>query len=90
MLYDADLDVYVRYVYDFDTGTDQIEVGTAFSTDRTVERFPIALDNEYLSESRFMIESADIDGTNLVVTYDTTARGNVRDVFNPGVLAEEE
>ncbi len=90
LLYDADLDVYVRYVYDFDTGTDQIEVGTAFSTDRTVERFPIALDNEYLSESRFMIESADIDGTNLVVTYDTTARGKVRDVFNPGVLAEEE
>lgn len=90
LLYDADRDVYVRYVYDSSTGTDQIEIGSVFSADRGAERFPIALDNEYQSESRFMIESADIDGTNLVVTYDTTARGEVRDVFNPSVLMEEE
>ncbi len=53
-----------------------------------IDRFPIALDNEYLSESRFMIESVEIDGTSLVVTYDTTARGKVREVFYPRVLVE--
>ena len=90
LLYDTDRDVYVRYVYDSDTGTDQIEIGGVFSADRTVERFPIALDNEYQSDSRFMIESAEIDGKDLIVTYNTTAKGEVRDVFNPSVLLEEE
>lgn len=38
--------------------------------------------------SRFMIKSVQIDDTSLVVTYDTTARGKVRDVFFPQVLAK--
>jgi len=88
LLYDAERDVYVRYLHDFETSADKIEVGPAFSANDGIDRFPIALDNEYLSESRFMIESVEIDGTSLVVTYDTTARGKVREVFYPRVLVE--
>jgi hypothetical protein len=88
LLYDVERDVYVRYLHDFDKGTDNVEIGNVFSADGIAERFPIMLDNEYLSESRFMIESVEIDGTSLVVTYDTRARGKVREVFDPRVLME--
>ncbi len=88
LLYDAERDVYVRYLHDSETWTKIIEVGPVFSDVGAIDRFPIALDNEYLSESRFMIKSVQIDDTSLVVTYDTTARGKVRDVFFPQVLAK--
>ena len=88
LLYDAERDVYVRYLHDFETWKHQIEVGPVFFVDGEIERFPIALDNEFLSESRLMIESVEIDGTSLVVTYDTTARGKVREVFYSRVLVD--
>ena len=86
LLYDGNRDVYVRYLYDSETSTDRVEVGRVFSVDEAIERFDIALDNKYVSNSRFMIQSVQIDGANLLVTYDTTARGKVRDVFEPRAL----
>jgi len=88
LLYDADRDVYVNYEYNFDKKEHQVEVGTLFTDHREVERFPIALDIEYRSDSRHMIESVEIDGPNLIVTYNTTASGMVRDVFKPKVLEQ--
>jgi hypothetical protein len=86
LLYDAERDVYVRYVRNFEVGTDQVEVGQAFTVDGAIDRFTIALDNEFLSKSRFMIESVEIDAANLFVTYETTAKGKVREVFKPQAL----
>lgn len=88
LLFEPDRNVYVRYLHDPETAKDQIEVGHAFSEDAKVERFTIALDNERLSESRFMIDSVEIDSSILIVTYDTTARGRVRDFFHPQALAK--
>ena len=90
LLYNADRDIYVRYVYNGDTGTNHVEIGAVFSGDGAIERFPITLDNEYLSDARFMIESAKIDGAELTVTYRTTSRGQVRDVFTPRILTIKE
>ncbi len=89
LLYDAERDCSVRYVHDADTGTDLIEIGTVFAGDSAVERFPVALDNEFLSDSLYMFEKVEIDGPNLIVTYKTSERGMVRDVFQPKLLLEE-
>ena len=90
LLFDAGRDVYVRYLYDFETATDAIEIGSVLSAGGETERFPIALDNEYLSDSRFMIEAVEIDGTSLIVTYNTTAQGLVREEFSPQLLGGAE
>ena len=90
LLYDAGRDVYVRYLHDFETATDAIEIGPVLSFAGETERFPIALDNEYLSNSRFMIEAVEIDGTSLIVTYNTTAQGLVREEFSPRFLGATE
>ncbi|MDJ0911519.1 MAG: hypothetical protein QNI99_20205 [Woeseiaceae bacterium] len=86
--YDADRDCFVGYRYDWDSSTHLIEVGTVFADHSVVETFPIALDNEYLSDSIRMFESVEIGGTDLIVTYQTTQSGLVRDVFQPALLRE--
>jgi len=90
LLFDAGRDVYVRYTWDANSKAREIEVGTVFAGSRSVERFPIALDNEYHSDSMGMIKTVEIHGDELTVTYDTDARGIVRDVFRPRVLAGGE
>jgi hypothetical protein len=37
-----------------------------------------------------MIEAVEIEGANLIVTYKTRAKGLVREVFSPRVLASAE
>ncbi len=88
LLYDADRDCFVRYRYDWDAGSHVIDVGTVFAEDSAVESFPVALDNEYHSDSLYMFESVDVNETDLIVTYKTTQRGLVRDVFQPALLRE--
>ncbi len=90
LLYDAGRDVYVQYLHDIATSTDVIEIGPVLSTAGETERFPIALDNEYQSNSRFMIEAVEIDDTILIVTYNTTAKGLVREEFSPQLLGGAE
>lgn len=90
LLYDAGRDVYVQYLRDTATSTDVIEIGSVLSTAGETERFPIALDNKYQSDSRFMIEAVEIDDTILIVTYNTIAKGLVREEFSPRLLAGAE
>jgi hypothetical protein len=87
LLYDAARDVYVRFHYDADRSASMVEIGLAFSASVGVERFPVALDNEYLSDWRDQFEGIEIDGAHLVVTYHTKARGPVTDRFAPQTLA---
>ena len=84
--YDAARDVYVRFHYDAQLSASMVETGSAFSASAGVERFPVALDNEYLSDWRDQFESIEIDGAHLVVTYHTKARGPVTDRFAPKIL----
>jgi hypothetical protein len=90
LLYDAGRDVYVRYLYDDATSADSIEIGSVLSAAGEPERFPISLDNVYLSDSQFMIEVVEIDGTSLIVTYNTAAQGPVREEFSPRLLSGVE
>lgn len=85
--YDAARDVYVRFHYDAQLSASMVEIGSAFSASAGVERFAVALDNEYLADWRDQFESVEIDGTQLVVTYKTTARGLVTERFAPKILA---
>lgn len=85
--YDAARDVYVRFHYDAQLSASMVEIGSAFSASAGVERFPVALDNAYLSDWRDQFESVEIDGAHLVVTYKTKARGPVTDRFAPQILA---
>lgn len=87
LLYDVERDVYARFhnVANEYPGY-MIEVGSAFSPAVPAERFAIALDMEYLSDWAFQIDSVEIDGAHLVVTYDTKARGKVTDRFPARVL----
>ena len=87
LLYDSARDVYARFHYDADRSASMVEIGAAFSTSAGVERFPVALDNEYLSDWRDQFDSIGIDGAHLVVTYHTKARGPVTDRFAPQILA---
>jgi hypothetical protein len=86
LLYDVARDVYVRFHYDANSSASMVEIGSAFSASAGTERFPIALDNEYLSEWRFQIEGVEIDGADLAVTYKTKVRGLVTDRFSPQIL----
>lgn len=87
LLFDAHRDVYVRYAWDANSNAREIEVGMVFAGNGHAERFPIALDNEYHSDSLGMIKTVEIHGDELTVTYDTKAHGIVRDVFRPSAMA---
>jgi hypothetical protein len=87
LFYDAARDVYVRFHYDAQLSASMVETGPAFSASTGVERFTVALDNEYLSDWRDQFEGVEIDGAHLVVTYHTKARGPVTDRFAPQILA---
>ena len=87
LLYDAERDVYARYRYDAETSAHEVEIGSVFSPGGEAERFGVALDVEYLSDAIFQFESIEIDGLDVVVTYDTKARGQVEDRFSPRVLS---
>lgn len=86
LLYDAERDAYVRFHYDAQISASMVEIGPAFSLSAEVERFPIALDNEYLSDWGDRIESVEIDGAHLVVTYKTKTKGPITDRFAPRIL----
>lgn len=87
LLYDSARDVYARFHYDAQLSASMVEIGPVFSASAGAERFPVALDNEYLSDWRDQFESIEIDGAHLVVTYHTKARGLVTDRFAPQILA---
>lgn len=87
LLYDSGRDVYVRYRYNKEMFAHEIEIGSVFSPGGEAERFPVALDVEYLSDAIYRFESVEIGGMDVVVTYDTKARGRVEDRFSPRVLS---
>lgn len=87
LLYDSARDVYVRYRYNKEMFAHEIEIGFVFSPGGEAERFPVALDVEYLSDAIYRFESVEIGGMDVVVTYDTKARGRVEDRFSPRVLS---
>ena len=84
--YDAARDVYVRFHYDAQLSASMVETGSAFSASAGVERFTVALDNEYLSDWRDQFEGVEIDGAQLIVTYKTKAGGPVTKRFTPQIL----
>ncbi len=84
--YDAARDVYMRFHHDAEGAAGMVETGPVFSPSGAVERFPIALDNEYLADWMDRIETVEIDDAHLLVIYKTKARGLVTDRFAPKIL----
>lgn len=90
LLVDIDRDIYVRYAWDANSNSRVIEVGSVFDESGPVERFSIALDNRFHSDSLGMLKAVEAYGEKLFVTYETEARGVVQDVFRPSALAIRE
>ncbi len=86
LLYDSGRDVYVRYRYDMKKPAFEIEIGSVFSPGGEPERFPIALDIEYLSDAIYQFETVEIDGPTVIVTHRTAAKALVSEEFSPKLL----